>query len=81
MLESIQQALFPVGRSLIVDHIATGLTLFLVYLIRTRYFHGLNKIPGPFLANVTSFWKWDTVRREKMPFVNTQLHEMTANDD
>jgi hypothetical protein len=75
MFELIQQPLFPVGRSIIVDYIATALTLFLVYLIRTRYFHGLNKIPGPFLASVTSLWKWDIVRREKMPFVNTQLHE------
>ncbi|CRG87516.1 hypothetical protein PISL3812_04534 [Talaromyces islandicus] len=75
MFESIQQPLFPVGPFLTVDYIATALTLFLAYLIRTRYFHGLNKIPGPFLASITSLWKWDIVRREQMPFVNTQLHE------
>lgn len=75
MFESIQQPLLPVGHSPIVGYIATALTLFFVYLIRTRYFHGLSNIPGPFLASITSLWKWDIVRREKMPFVNTQLHE------
>jgi hypothetical protein len=58
----IQQALFHIGRSLIVNYIVTALTLFHVYLIRTRYFNGLNKIPGPFLASITSLWKWDIVK-------------------
>ncbi|KAI1442489.1 cytochrome P450 [Annulohypoxylon stygium] len=62
-------------RTLAVDYLATIFTLILVYLVRTRYHNGLNKIPGPFLASLTSLWKWDVVRREKMPFVNTELHE------
>ncbi|KAI0190596.1 cytochrome P450 [Astrocystis sublimbata] len=51
------------------------LVVFLLYLIRTRYYRGLNKIPGPFLASITSLWKLHVVWQEKMPFVNTELHE------
>ncbi|KAI1138397.1 cytochrome P450 [Hypoxylon sp. FL0543] len=73
--ESIHQPLpFLQGNS-VVNYLATAFTLIIVYLVRTRYYHGLNKIPGPVLASFTSLWKWDIVRREKMPFVNTELHE------
>ncbi|XDG03462.1 hypothetical protein ABKA04_003077 [Annulohypoxylon sp. FPYF3050] len=74
-LESFYRPLFSPERTLAVDYLATVFTLILVYLVRTRYHNGLNKIPGPFLASLTSLWKWDVVRREKMPFVNTELHE------
>ncbi|KAI1162580.1 cytochrome P450 [Nemania serpens] len=57
------------------DAITTGLVLLFVYLVRTRYSGGLNKIPGPFLASITSLWKWHIVYQEKMPFKNTELHE------
>lgn len=74
-LESFYRPIFSPERTLAVDYLATVFTLILVYLVRTRYHNGLNKIPGPFLASITSLWKWDVVRREKMPFVNTELHE------
>lgn len=74
-VESIHQPLPLFQRNPVVDYLVTVLTLIVVYLVRTRYRHGLNKIPGPFLASFTSLWKWDVVRREKMPFVNTELHE------
>lgn len=62
-------------RSPVGDAITTGLVLLLVYLLRTRYYRGLNKIPGPFLASITSLWKWHIVYQERMPFKNTELHE------
>ena len=74
-VESTHQPLPLFQRNPVVDYLATVLALIVVYLLRTRYHHGLHKIPGPFLASFTSLWKWDVVRREKMPFVNTKLHE------
>ena len=74
-VESIHQPLPFFKRNSVVDYLVTALSLIVVYLVRTRYRNGLHKIPGPFLASFTSLWKWDVVRREKMPFVNTKLHE------
>lgn len=54
----------------------TILSLLIAYLWRTYYYHGLNKIPGPLMAKFTSLWKWNIVRQEQMPFVNTKLHEI-----
>lgn len=62
-------------RSPIWNVVTTILIALFVYLVRTRYYHGLNKIPGPFLASITSLWKWHIVYQEKMPFKNTELHE------
>ncbi|KAI3321861.1 cytochrome P450 [Xylariaceae sp. AK1471] len=75
MTELVEQYLPSSSRSPIVDSISTILVLLFVYLVRTRYYHGLNKVPGPFLASITSLWKWHIVRQEKMPFINTELHE------
>ncbi|KAI0446171.1 cytochrome P450 [Xylaria telfairii] len=78
--KSIEQYLpwqyLSLSRSLPVGNfVATILILLFVYLVRTRYYHGLNSIPGPFLASITSLWKWHIVYQEKMPFINTELHE------
>ena len=61
--------------SMKVEYLFTIVALAVAYFVRTHYYHGLNKIPGPFLAGLTSLWKWDVVRREKMIWVNTELHE------
>lgn len=57
------------------DFFLLALALGFIYLVRTRYYHGLSAIPGPFLGSLTSLWKWHLVRREQMPFVTTELHE------
>jgi hypothetical protein len=75
MAELVDQYFSSSPRYPFVDTITLTLILFFVYLVRTRYYHGLNKIPGPFLASITSLWKWNIVRQEKMPFINTELHE------
>lgn len=36
----------------------------LAWLVRNRYYHGLNKYPGPFLASLTDWWRfWDVYKR------------------
>jgi hypothetical protein len=55
--------------------VITTLVVCIAYLIRVHFYHGLNKVPGPFLASISSFWKWNIVRQEQMPFRNTELHE------
>lgn len=75
MIESVEQYLLSSLRTPIVQFFTTTLILVIILLLRTHYYHGLNKIPGPFLASVTCLWKWNVVRQEKMPFVNTELHE------
>ncbi|KAI1288713.1 cytochrome P450 [Xylaria venustula] len=75
MAELIEQYPSSHSRLRIGDAITSILIILFVYLIRTRYYHGLNKIPGPFIASITSLWKWQVVWRERMPFINTELHE------
>jgi hypothetical protein len=53
----------------------TTIALLIAYLTRVHFYRGLNKVPGPFLASISSFWKWNIVRQEQMPFRNTELHE------
>ncbi|ROV89420.1 hypothetical protein VSDG_08680 [Cytospora chrysosperma] len=75
-MEPIQQYFSSLDSSnRVANFLVTTLVLIIAYLARTYYYHGLNKIPGPFLAKFTSLWKWHVVRRELMPFVNTELHE------
>jgi hypothetical protein len=75
MMESLRQHdLSPLSSSF-ANYVFTCVALVAVALIRTRYYHGLNKIPGPFLASITSLWKWNVVLKEKMNVVNTELHE------
>ncbi|KAF2232240.1 cytochrome P450 oxidoreductase [Viridothelium virens] len=45
------------------------------YLFWIRYLNGLGGIPGPFLASLSSFWKWYVVWKEEMPWRNAALHE------
>ncbi|KAI1495958.1 cytochrome P450 [Biscogniauxia marginata] len=74
MIEAIPQPLSSYLLST-VGYLFTFVALAVGYLVRAHYYHGLNKIPGPFLASLTSLWKWNVVRREQMPFVNTALHD------
>ncbi|KAI1173081.1 cytochrome P450 [Nemania sp. FL0916] len=75
MSESINQYSSASWQSQVGGTIVSVLLVLLLYLIRMRNYHGLNKIPGPFLASITNLWKWHIVWTEQMPFVNTKLHE------
>lgn len=62
-------------RSPAVEVVISILIVLVLYLVRTRYCNGLNKIPGPFSASLTSLWKFQVVLKERMPFISTELHE------
>ncbi|KAI0192472.1 cytochrome P450 oxidoreductase [Astrocystis sublimbata] len=75
IMESTQHLATTLITSARVDRIAVVFFLIAVYLIRTRYYNGLNKIPGPFVASLTSLWKWNQVRREEMHTTSAVLHD------
>lgn len=45
------------------------------YLMWRHYHNGLHKIPGPFIASISSIWKLNAVWWEDMPQRNNSLHE------
>lgn len=51
------------------------LASFVLYAVFNRYGRGVNSIPGPFLASLTSWWKFFIVWREEWPWQNVALHE------
>lgn len=59
--------------------VVDGLTIVAVWMvfimIWTWYGHGLHRVPGPFFASISSFWKWNIIRKEEMPWRNTLLHQ------
>lgn len=54
--------------------LVSSLALFFLS-VWARYHNGLNAIPGPFLASISSLWKFKTVWCEDMTNRNTELHE------
>lgn len=51
------------------------ISIILSWLTWTRYHNGLHAIPGPLLASVSSYWKFNAIWCEDMPQRNTLLHE------
>lgn len=49
--------------------------LLVVYIVYTRYFTGLSRIPGPFSASISNFWKISAAWHEEMPQRNIALHK------
>lgn len=43
--------------------------------VYVRFFNGLYRVPGPFIASFTSLWKFYVVWSENMPWTNAILHE------
>ncbi|KAI0477768.1 cytochrome P450 [Xylariaceae sp. FL0804] len=53
---------------------AITLSIALAYLIRNRFYHGLHRYPGPFLASLTEFWRlWDVYKR-RPDITHQKLH-------
>ncbi|KAI0469329.1 cytochrome P450 [Xylaria cf. heliscus] len=75
MFETIEKYFPFYPRSRVGDILTLISIPLFVYLIRTRYYNGLNKIPGPFVASLTSVWKLYVVWSERMTSVSTELHE------
>lgn len=47
----------------------------IIYLVYTRYFTGLSRIPGPFIASISNLWKINAAWQEDMPARNIALHK------
>ncbi|KAI1812409.1 cytochrome P450 [Poronia punctata] len=45
-----------------------------VWLVRNRYYNGLNKYPGPFLASLTDLWRFFEVWGRRSEVTHRQLH-------
>lgn len=50
------------------------LGLFCLYLLFVRYRSELRRIPGPWLASVSSIWRFAVVWRQDMPATSIRLH-------
>jgi len=49
--------------------------LVIAHLTWTRYSGGLAKIPGPYIASITSLWKFYWIWKEEFPWLNDELHQ------
>lgn len=53
----------------------TLLGLLCLYVLYVKYRSELRRIPGPWLASVSSFWRFSVVWRQDMPATSIRLHE------
>lgn len=49
--------------------------LFVSWLVKNRFNHGLNKYPGPFLASLTDWWRFWIVYKRRPEVEHIKLHE------
>ena len=52
----------------------TLLGLLCLYILFVRYRNGLREIPGPWLASISSIWRFAVVWRQDMPATSIKLH-------
>ena len=45
------------------------------WLLRNRYYNGLNKYPGPFMASLTDWWRFLDVWNRRPEKTHIRLHE------
>ncbi|SPQ23280.1 5856bdeb-a5c9-4d37-ae5b-558ab71ed232 [Thermothielavioides terrestris] len=55
--------------------LAIGLAVVLAWLLRNRYYNGLNKYPGPFLASLTDWWRFFDVYGRRPERSHIALHK------
>lgn len=53
--------------------------LILAYLLRNYFNKGLNKYPGPFLANFTNAWRFIDVYKRRPDITQIRLHRQLGN--
>lgn len=59
----------------LLQHWAAVLAIsFTAYLINNRFYHGLNRYPGPFLASVTDWWRFWIVYNKRPEVEHIKLH-------
>ncbi|KAL2264619.1 hypothetical protein VTJ83DRAFT_7129 [Remersonia thermophila] len=55
--------------------LAIGVGLVLAWLARNRYYNGLHKYPGPFLASLTDWWRFIDVHGRRPERTHIALHK------
>lgn len=51
------------------------LSVLVGWLVRNRYYNGLNKYPGPFLASLTDWWRFIDVYKRRPEVTHIALHK------
>ena len=60
---------------LLKEHLPSAvLLIFIAYLARNRFNHGLQKYPGPFLASLTDWWRFFDVWGRRPDITHIKLH-------
>ena len=57
------------------------LFLFVITLIRQRYFSSISDIPGPFLASFGTCWQLRQIFKGHISDVTVELHQKYGNDN
>ena len=61
--------------SLVRGHWPLALCIvFIAYLLRNHFHHGLNKYPGPFIASLTDWWRFFDVYGRRPDITHIRLH-------
>ena len=47
---------------------------FVAYILRNRFYHGLNDVPGPLLASITDWWRFIDVYKRRPEVTHLKLH-------
>ena len=55
------------------------LLVFVVYLLKNRYNHGLQKYPGPFVASLTDWWRFFDVLGRRPDITHNRLHRQLGD--
>ncbi|PSS03410.1 cytochrome P450 [Coniella lustricola] len=64
-----------VAQTVFKHYFAVLSILLLAWLARNRYYHGLNKYPGPVMASLTDWWRFMDVWRRRPEVTQMKLHE------
>ena len=58
-----------------VHQYSTLIGLLCLYILYVRYRSGLHRIPGPWLASISSIWRFIIVWKQDMPATSIRLHQ------
>lgn len=60
---------------LLADWPYVCLTCLIFYFVANKYYHGLNKYPGPLLAQLTGWWRFFDVFKGHAQYTHIELHK------
>lgn len=67
LVRSLLQAVFT-------HWVAVTAAVLAVWLLRNRFYNGLNKYPGPFIASLTDWWRFLDVYKSRPELTHQALH-------